>query len=77
MTIRLTEQGQGRELLKQYCREAGVSVKVVERLIEIEQAHVGQGRRHGIFQKFDEVFDELVDEPTSGKANVSDAGQAT
>lgn len=70
--IRLTEQGEGRDLLKKHCRRIGVSVKVVTDLIEIEQEHVGQGRRDGIYRKFDELLDAVVE----GGVDVPEADSA-
>lgn len=49
--IALLNEGEGRELLKKRCREAGISVTTIEDLIRIELQNVGRGR--GIFERID------------------------
>ena len=56
--IALLNEGEGRELLKKRCREAGISVTTIEDLIRIELQNVGRGRRAGIFERIDEVLEQ-------------------
>lgn len=71
--IRLTERGQGREILKKYCRRIGISVEIVTRLLDVEQEHVGRGRRHGLYQQFDEILGEAAEGETHVPATDSAA----
>ncbi len=64
--IKLIERGQGSDLLKKRCREIGVSIETVRRLVQAELDQVGRGRRHGLFNQFDEILSEA----TEGAAGV-------
>ena len=59
-TIALLNQGEGRELLKKRCREAGISITTVEELVRVELEHVGKKKRHGLWPRIDEILDEAV-----------------
>jgi hypothetical protein len=54
--IVLLEKGAGRELLKKKCREVGVSVKVVERLVKVELEQAGKKTKNGINDSFEEIL---------------------
>lgn len=59
--IHLLEKGEGRELLKRYCRELGVSVVVIQELVQVELAQIGRVRRRGMFDQFDEILTQAVE----------------
>jgi len=54
--LAILERGDGRELLKKYCRSIGVSIRTLEDLVRIELEQVGRVRRRGMFPRFDEVL---------------------
>jgi hypothetical protein len=43
-------------ILHQVCAEVGVSAELVAAAIEEEHKVYGMGRRHGIFERLDELF---------------------
>lgn len=55
--IALLNEGEGRELLRKRCREAGVSMSAIEELIRVELANLGKARRNGLFERIDEVLE--------------------
>jgi DNA polymerase III alpha subunit len=55
--IALLNEGEGRELLRKRCREAGVSMSTIEELIRVELDSVGKLRRARIFERIDEVLE--------------------
>ena len=59
--IHLLEKGEGRELLKKYCREIGVSVHIIEELVRVELDQVGRVRRRGMFDRFDEILAQVAE----------------
>jgi hypothetical protein len=59
--IHLLEKGEGRELLKKYCRDLGVSVQVIEQLVRVELDQVGRVRRRGMFDQFDEILGAVAE----------------
>lgn len=60
--IVLLEKGVGRELLKKKCREIGVSVKVVEKLVKVELEQAGKKTKSGINDSFEEILSCGVDD---------------
>ncbi len=60
--IVLLEKGAGRELLKRKCREIGVPVKVLERLVKAEQEQAGKKTKNGINESFDEILSSLAED---------------
>lgn len=57
--IVLLESGPGREALKKHCRPI-IKVKYFEALVEAELEQLGKRRKHGIWQRFDEIFNEAI-----------------
>lgn len=49
---------EGRALLRQKCREAGLSVETLEALIEAELEQIGKQRKHGRTDAFDEILSQ-------------------
>ena len=60
--IVLLDRGTGREVMKRYCRNAGISIRTVEDLVDEELRQQGKARRHGIFEAFDRILDEALAE---------------
>lgn len=54
--IPLFEQGEARNALKQHCRRAHVSIRILDELVQAELEQVGKRRRSGLFEKFDELL---------------------
>lgn len=61
MTIRILEGKRGGELLRMHCEQKKVPVQAVIRLVEIENEHVGSGRRHAIFTQIDQLLSEFAE----------------
>ena len=62
--IPLFEQGDAREALKKRCREAKISIKLLEDLVEVEIEQTGkQKRRRALWDR----FDQLLDSPSGGE----------
>lgn len=59
--IALLEKDGGRDILKRVCRSAGVKIGLVETLIDAELEQIGKRRRHGLFERFDEILGEAID----------------
>ncbi|MFM2153871.1 MAG: hypothetical protein RL199_2306 [Pseudomonadota bacterium] len=60
-TIRLIDRKQGRQVLVRMCRESGVPVELVLKLIELEHEYLDAERRDGLRNQMDEIFDEFTD----------------
>lgn len=54
--IPLFEQGDAREALKKRCREAKVSIVVLEGLVQAEIDQVGKRRKTGLWDRFDDLL---------------------
>jgi len=50
---------EGRRLVREKCRAAGISVRVLEELIEAELEQLGKKRKAGLWGEFDRIFDEM------------------
>ena len=61
----LLNSEEGRSLVKKKCRAAGVRIRVLEDLIEVELAQQGKRRKAGISDEFNEIFDAAAPEGTS------------
>ena len=55
--IPLFEQGDAREALKRRCREAKISIKLLEDLVEAEIEQIGKLRKRGLRERFDQLLD--------------------
>ena len=54
--IPLFEQGEARDALKKRCREARISVAVLDALIQAELEQVGKKTKRGLWDRFDELL---------------------
>lgn len=54
--IPLFTQGEARNALKKRCREAKVSIGVLEALVQAELEQVGKRRKTGLWEQFDEIL---------------------
>ena len=54
--IPLFEQGDARDALKRRCREAKVSITLLEALVEAEVEQIGKQRKRGLRERFDEIL---------------------
>lgn len=55
--IPLFEQSDAREALKRRCREAKISIKLLEELVEAEIEQIGKLRKRGLRERFDQLLD--------------------
>jgi hypothetical protein len=53
---------QAREILSDLCLQRGISVELVENLIEIQRDNLGKGRQRGISQEFSAAIADFLDE---------------
>jgi hypothetical protein len=60
--VALLNSEEGRSLVKNKCRAAGVKIGVLENLIEAELDQQGKKRKAGIWEEFDRIFDEATPE---------------
>jgi hypothetical protein len=61
VTIRILEGNRANALLRTHCDQKKVPVQAVIRLVEIENEHVGSGRRHAIFTQIDQLLSEFTE----------------
>ena len=54
----LMRSEKGRRLVREKCKEAGLEMWVLERLIELELDQAGKLKKRGLRQDFDEIFGE-------------------
>lgn len=59
--IVLLEAGAGREALKKHCRQRKIRVDSFEALVEAELEQIGKLKKRGLWDKFDEIFNEIID----------------
>ena len=59
----LFDQSKGKELIEEHCRRIGLSPGDLKRLVEEVISKNTMQRRHGLWQTFDEVLDQLPEEP--------------
>ena len=52
----LMRSEQGRALVLEKCRAAGLDMVILERLIEAEVEQVGKRKKRGLWGTFDEIF---------------------
>lgn len=55
----LMRSEKGRALVREKCKEAGLDMAVLERLIEAELDQVGKLKKRGLWVNFDEIFADL------------------
>ena len=55
----LMRSEKGRALVREKCKAAGLDITVLERLIGAELDQVGKLRKRGLWEDFDEIFDDL------------------
>ncbi len=60
--IALLEKDSGRDILKKVCRKHNVKVQLIEQLVEAELEQVGKLRKRGLYDKFDDVLDQFIEE---------------
>jgi len=58
----LLNSDEGRGLVRKKCRAAGISIRVLEELIEAELDQQGKMRKAGLWDEFDRVFGEAAPE---------------
>ena len=61
-TVVLLETAEGRALVERICKAKGVPMDIFEDLLAEEIDNQGRGRRHGLWQRYDEILDPLVEE---------------
>ena len=55
----LLQNENGRRLVREKCKAAGLDMAVLERLVHAELDHGGKLRKRGINDDFDDIFGEL------------------
>lgn len=55
----LLQSENGRKLVREKCKVAGLDMSVLEQLIHTELDHVGKLRKRGIRGDFDVIFSEI------------------
>lgn len=71
--IVLLENGPGRDALKRHCRKLKVSVTAFEALVDAELEQVGKLRKRGLWEKFDEILNEIADSQSEREAKCTSA----
>lgn len=59
--IPLLDDKDGRALVRQKFKEAGLSMDLLDQLVDVELDHMGQGRRHGITDDIAAILDQAVE----------------
>ncbi len=54
--IPLFAQGEARNALKKRCREAKISISILEALVQAELEQVGKRRKTGLWEQFDDIL---------------------
>lgn len=57
----LLNSEEGRALVKQKCRAAGIKIGTLEELIEAELDQQGKMRKAGLWEEFDRILDPTED----------------
>jgi hypothetical protein len=66
--IPLFDQGDARDVLKQHCRRAKVSIRLLDSLVEAELEQVGKRRKSPLWEKMDELLGTTTtDDPEAGE----------
>lgn len=60
--IPLLDDPEGRALVRQKFKQAGLSIEILEQLVEVELEHMGKGRRHGINDDIRDILDQAAGE---------------
>lgn len=53
--------GRPRHILEELCREHGITLELLEQLLEIQRTNLGRGRQLGIGQEFSAALSEFLD----------------
>jgi hypothetical protein len=53
---------QAREVLEDACKRHGISLSLLQRLLEIQRQFAGSGRQMGITSEFDSAFIDSLEE---------------
>jgi hypothetical protein len=65
--IPLFDQGDARDVLKQHCRRANVSIRLLDSLVQAELDQVGKRRPAGIWERFDNLLGPDLDSDGAGE----------
>lgn len=49
----------GKKIVREHCRRAGLRVSDLEQLIDAEMEQLGKKRKAGLWEEFDRIFDEI------------------
>ena len=60
--IPLFQQSEARDALKRRCREAKVSIKLIEDLVDAVSEQIGKERKRGLPDRIDSLLDPAFDE---------------
>lgn len=59
--VALLQQGRGRDIIAKLCRAQGLKVQILDELVEAELDQAGKERKRGLYDRFDEIFDQSLD----------------
>lgn len=60
----------GRNILRKACSRENVQVIAIEDLISAELEQIGKMRKHGLYERFDEIIDEALSNEGSDEKHV-------
>jgi hypothetical protein len=63
----LLNTDEGRRLVRSKCRAAGIKIATFERLVDAELDRQGMMRRAGLWDEFDGILDEAVEDLDTAK----------
>lgn len=58
----LLKDRDAKKIFENLCQEHGVTVELIEGLIDIQRDNLGRGRQIGITQEFSALLSEFIDE---------------
>nr|VFK65171.1 MAG: hypothetical protein BECKUNK1418G_GA0071005_105810 [Candidatus Kentron sp. UNK]VFK71320.1 MAG: hypothetical protein BECKUNK1418H_GA0071006_106010 [Candidatus Kentron sp. UNK] len=68
----LTEDPKAREILATSCSQHGITISLIEELIEIQRSNLGRERQTGISADFSAVIAEFIEQRGEEPTNASD-----
>lgn len=60
--IPLLDDQEGRALVRTRLKQAGLSMEILEQLVDVELDHMGKGRRHGINEDIGDILGQAADQ---------------
>lgn len=57
----LLESKTSRRIVRRHCREVGVPIEVLDDLVGAELEQIGKLRKRGLYERIDDILDQLED----------------